>query len=69
MGAVKCFLARSTSGSSKKAHGLLQENSVPIVSDHLFFSEGAMENTVSLIEEHSILLKSYEQTWISHAAW
>ncbi len=69
MRTVKRFLARSTSGSSQKAQGLLQENSVPIVSDHLFFSEGAMENAVSVTEKHSILLKSYEHTWISHAAW
>ena len=68
MGTVQRFLARSTSGSSKKAHSLLQENSVPIVSDHLFFSEGAMENPVNVTEEHPIKLKSYERTWISHAA-
>ena len=43
---VNRFLAHPTSGSSDEAIGFLQKNSVSIASDHLFFSEGEMEDTV-----------------------
>ena len=58
-GAVKRFLAHPTSGSSDEAieaNGFVQKNAVSIASDHLFFSEGAMEGTVLHTGEHSILL-------------
>ena len=42
-----------------------EKNAVSIASDHLFFSEGAMERTVSITEEHSIILLSYEKIFLS----
>jgi hypothetical protein len=38
-----------------------EKNAVSILSDHLFFNEGAMEDTVCITGEHSIILKSYEK--------
>jgi hypothetical protein len=46
-----------------------EKTAVSRASDHLFFSEGAMEGTVCFTGEHSILLKSYEKICLSQSGW